>query len=479
MGLKGGHLMKRACLILLVGVLGLAGGGVAFAAGAGGAEITGLDESFGSGGWAATPLSAEEGDRFRAVAVGEEGQVYAAGFLTEGGDQAMALARIGTGGALDESFGESGVASVNVTEGGEAGELASGLAVQSTGNIVIGGPTEHDPEAEGDAARDLDIAISRFDDSGALDSTFGEEGTTVLDLSTGVLVPPPAGSTSDPQFVGDTMWGVTAMPDDSLLVVAAKLADGDDRTDRDFALVKLTADGALDTSFGTEGMVILDVNEGSESPRQAIVQPDGKILMAGYSRDGEGVVRPVLVRMAGDGTLDETFGEGGIATAEILPAVAEAYDVAMQGEDYVIAGYGRAADGEPVDLIAARFTADGTWDETFGEGGLVRLDIAGEDDRARDLVALPDGRLLLAGSGKPTEDDINGMLVLLGPDGAFDESFGENGHLVVDLGGPNDSFYGVALTPDGAHAMIVGWKGSGEETDGDDAVVARVATAGT
>lgn len=469
--------MKRVCLFLVVGVLGLmGGGGVAFATDAG-AEIVGLDESFGSGGWAATPLAVEEGDRFRAVAVGEGGQVYAAGFLTEGGDQAMALAKIGTDGALDETFGESGVVSVNVTEGGEAGELATGLAVQSTGNIVIAGPTEHDPEAEGDAARDLDIAIMRFDDTGKLDGTFGEKGVTQLDLSTGVLVPPPAGSTSDPQFVGDTMWGVTALPDDSLLVVAAKLADGDDRTDRDFALLKLTADGALDTSFGTEGMVILDVNEGSESPRQAIAQPDGKILMAGYTRDAQGVVSPVLVRMADDGTLDETFGEGGIATAEILPAVAEAYDVAMQGDAYVIAGYGRATDDEPVDLIAARFTADGTWDETFGEDGLVRLDIAGEDDRARDLIALPDGRLLLAGSGKPSEDDINGMLVLLGPDGAFDENFGEGGHLIVDLGGPNDSFYSVALTPDGGHAMIVGWKGSGEETDGDDAVVARVATA--
>src|SRR3712207_6219663 len=113
-------------------------------AGTGGSVITGLDESFGTDGWALTPLSAKGGDRFRAVTVSEDGQVYAAGFLTEDGDQVMALAKISSDGALDESFGTGGFASLNVTEGGTTGELASGLAVQSTGKIVIGGPTEHD-----------------------------------------------------------------------------------------------------------------------------------------------------------------------------------------------------------------------------------------------------------------------------------------------------------------------------------------------
>ncbi|MGH8905562.1 MAG: hypothetical protein ACRD0K_03375 [Egibacteraceae bacterium] len=471
--------MKRSCALILIGTLALTvgGGSGAGAADDPSAEIAGLDESFATGGWGLTPLSAEGSDRFRAVAVGEDGQVYAAGFLTEDGDQAMALARIGADGALDETFGEDGVASVNVAVGGETAELASGLAVQSSGEVVIGGPVEHDPEATGDDARDLDIAISRFDDTGMLDPTFGTDGTTLFDLSTGVLVPPPAGSTADPSFVGDLMWGVTVLPDDSLIVVAAKRAEGDDRTDRDFALLKLTADGALDPDFGTDGMVIIDIDGGNESPRQAIVQPDGMILMAGYTRDAESVVKPVLVRLADDGTLDETFGEAGIASAELLAAVAEAYDVTMQGDDYVITGYGRDDPEGTVDLIAARFTADGALDETFGEDGLVRLDIAGEDDRGRDLVALPDGRLLIAGSGKPTEDDLNAMLVLLNPDGSFDDRFGEDGHLLVDLGGPNDSFYSVALTPDDASAMVVGWMGAEADTGGDDAAVARVAIA--
>ena len=63
-------------------------------------------------------------------------------------------------------------------------------------------------------------------------------------------------------------------------------------------------------------------------------------------------------------------------------------------------------------------------------------------------------------------------------DGALDTGFGNGGKLQVDLGGPSDSFFGVALTPDGKHAIVAGYKGA-DPTTGDDAVLARVAIAAT
>jgi uncharacterized delta-60 repeat protein len=115
----------------------------------------------------------------------------------------------------------------------------------------------------------------------------------------------------------------------------------------------LTEDGDLDTDFGTGGIVTIDIDGGNESARQAVVQPDGMIVMAGYSSKS-GVVIPQLVRVDDSGELDPSFGAGGIASVQLLPEVAEAYA-----------------------------------------------------DRGRDLVVFPDGRVLIAGSGKPSAADIH------------------------------------------------------------------------
>lgn len=427
--------------------------------------VGGLDPRFGSGGIAETPLSPTSQDRFLATAVARDGKTYAAGFLAIGTDQVMALARVTPTGTLDNTFDGEGVAMVNVAVGGTTAELARGMAVQSTGKIVVGGPMEHAPGAPGDAGRDTDISLTRFTVNGALDPTFGNAGTARIDLGPGSPI-------SATQFRGDTMRGVTVLPNDKIVAVAAKRAAGSGRTDNDFALVMLTKDGALDTSFGTGGIVTIDISGGNETPHQAVVQRNGKIVMVGYSSDTSGVVSPQLVRVNPNGTLDNSFGTGGIATAKLLPQVAEAYDIGMQGNNFIIAGYGRDAPTGTVDLISARFTSSGVWDQSFGTNGLVRVDIAGQDDRARDLVVFPDGRVLLVGSGKPSATNLDAMLVMLTRAGALDTSFDGDGILLVDLGGPADSFWGSALTRD-LRAVVAGYKGA-DPTTGDNAVVARV-----
>ena len=443
------------------------------------AAITGLDSTFGNAGVAKTTLSAADGDRLLSVAVGKDGKTYGVGFVSIAGDQAMAVARTKADGTLDTTFSDDGYATVNVAPGGKTGETSRGVAVQSTGKVVVAGSFEHDPTAQGDAARDTDIAVTRFDADGNLDPTFGTGGTTKVDLGQGRFLPPAAGSSSPANtLVGDSAYGLTVLPDDRLLVVGATPATGDGRTDADFAVLLFTPGGTLDPSFATGGVLTVDVEGGHETPRQAQVQDDGKIIFDGYTRNTAtpAVVRPALVRIMPDGTLDPTFGKGGIGGSVILDPVGEAYDIGIQGDKYVTVGYGHSADSEKVDLLAARFTSTGVLDPTFGTKGVVRIDVAGDDDRGRDLVVLPDGRILIAGSAKPDASDLNAMLVLLEKDGARDAAFGRNGLLQVDLGGPSDSFFGVALTPDGKHAMVVGFKGA-EATTGDNAVVARVAVA--
>jgi uncharacterized delta-60 repeat protein len=428
-----------------------------------------MDTGFGVSGIAAVPLNTSTHDRFMAVASGADGKSYGAGFVIVGeGDQALAVARIDANGRLDTTFGTGGIASVNVGVGGRTAELARGVVVQSDGKVVIAGPFERDVTAEGDAARDTDIAVARFDASGKLDTAFGSGGVAKIDFGTGRI-------TTGTTFVGDTSWGLGATSGGKVVVLGTKLADGDGRTDTDFVFAQLTSAGALDTSFGTNGMTVVDYNRTSGNPRGLLVQSDGKILSSGYGSI-EGVTQPQVIRLDSAGKPDPSFGTNGFATAKVLDGVTEAYNVQQQGSSYILAGYGRGADtAEKVDMVVYRFTANGQLDSSFGTAGVYRLDIAKEDDRARNVLVLPDSRILAVGSGKRNAANIDGMMVLLSKDGAPVSGFGEAGHLITDLGGPADAWYGVALSADKKYVIVAGYKGTDANSPGnDDAAIARL-----
>lgn len=333
---------------------------------------------------------------------------------------------------------------------------------------MIAGPIEHDTAATGDVARDTDIAVVRFNTTGQLDQTFGTNGITRLDLSTGTV--------SDTAFRGDTVWGLTLLPEDNLLIVGGKLADGAGRTDTDYAVMNLTANGTVNTSFGTNGLVTLDIGKGVDNPRTAIVQPDGKIVGGGHTSDA-GVITTVLFRLLPDGQFDSPFGRDGVVHVALLAFVAEAYDVAFQGQNLIIAGYGRDTSTGTVDIISARFLTDGTWDKTYGDGGVAAIDIAGQDDRSRTLKVLPDQRVLIVGQGKPTATTQEGAVVLLTPNGQRETKLNGNGVALIDFGGATDALFGLALSPNLTKAIAVGWKGitaaESSPANNDDARVVR------
>ena len=268
---------------------------------------------------------------------------------------------------------------------------------------------------------------------------------------------------------------------DNLLVVGGKLAEGAGRTDIDYAVVKLTANGLLDKSFGTNGLFTVDVEQGNDSPRTAIVQPDGKIIVSGHTEIAEDtpneVVSTVLFRLNSNGQLDPSFGKNGIINNDLGLRVAEAYDVALQGSTLVIAGYGRLATATTVDMISARFLSDGTWDKSYGDAGVTTIDVASQDDRSRTLKVLPDQRVLIVGQGKPTATLQDAAVVLLTPDGQRDTNLNGNGVALLDFGGPTDALFGLALSPDLTNAVAVGWKGvlptESSPINNDDARVVR------
>ncbi len=417
----------------------------------------------------ALPLASDAHDRLLAVTSGPDGSLYAAGWTSPGGDNAMVLAKMKPDGQLDQAFGQAGLAIANVAVGGKTVEVARAVAVQPDGKILISGPVEKDPKATGPAAKDTNVAVARFDAGGKPDPAFGKGGTAIIDIGPGKAV--------GESYVADNSWGMAALPGGRVVVFGSVAAK--DRNDADYAIVGLTSAGVLDSAFGNKGITTVDVKGATDNARGVVVQPDGKLAFAGYSRDSEGVINPVIIRTTSDGKLDSGFGKDGVATDSVVPGgVAEAYGIALQGDRYVLTGYGRGASAEEkVDMMSMRFNADGSWDKTYGTDGLTRVDVAADADRGRNIIVLPDGRIMVVGSGSPEAAKSDGMVVLLDKDGKPASAYGTGGRALSDLGGPGDAWFGVTLAPDGKSVTVVGYKGADPAaTDGtkDDAAIARI-----
>jgi len=415
------------------------------------------------------PLSPTGPDRFYAVAYDAAGNIFASGQIADSNDSAAdvstVVVKFDATGALDPTFGTGGAVRRNLSVGTN-GELCRGLVVQSTGKIVLGCTIEH---AGATDARDRDVAVARFNADGTADATFGTAGVAIFDLSTGVL--------NGTSFLADSAWGLAKYPgaDDRLVVSGGQVRAG--AMDTDFVLLRLTADGARDATFGANGLFSLDtqvldtdgitLKSNNASPRNVTILPgtDG-VVGAGYQPVPGADTKPVLYKVTDGGALDGTFATNGVFSQSPLAEQTETYQAVVQpsaggGYRLVTTGYGRQLDSETTDLVSLRLTAAGVLDPTYGTNGLVRIDIGGFADNSRRLVALPDGRLLLVGGGRLTSADVDGVVARLTPDGQPDSTWAPAGWKAYDLGGPADFFWSIALSPDGRTAAVAGLRGVG------------------
>jgi uncharacterized delta-60 repeat protein len=423
-----------------------------------------------------TPLVATATDRLLGVAIAADGSIFATGFVQDtltGADSAIVVVKFDAAGALVADFGEGGVARHNIVEGGTQ-ESARGIVVQASGRVVVAGHAEHDPAAAGVFANDRDIFVLGIDpDTGALDDTFGEEGIATFDVNTGVEGMNMMGM---PIIVGpDEAWSLDAYADGRLVVHGSARAVGE-RTDTDWVVIQLDADGAPDDGFGDEGVFTLDIDQAGASARGARVVGDS-IFGAGYAAtmSSDGVTSPVVYKLDDEGMLDGTFGVGGIFHRVVLPTLTEAYAAAPQGTSLVTAGYGRATMEESIDILSLRLTSMGVLDETWGEDGVVRIDVNGFADRGRHLVTLPDDRVVIVGGGQMADAITDALVAVRTADGAPDTDFAATtGYRLFDLGGNNDFFWHAAVSADATTVAIVGYKAFSmqTETDNDDAVLA-------
>jgi uncharacterized delta-60 repeat protein len=345
-----------------------------------------LDQSFGSGG--VVTITNPGGsvyyvDGFFALAIQSNGKIVAAGAAQlESGSVIVQVARFQTNGSLDPSFGSGGfttTTAITTTPYNSSASRNVALALQPNGEILV--------------AAGYSNLMARFTSSGQLDTTFGSGGIVNL-ANAGASF-----STAPTQ--------IAVQKNGKILVASGSLAPTPQL--QAGTISRYNSNGSLDATFGASGTA---ASVGSASA--LLLQSDGKIVVAGAltskinAAPAANDVGFGIIRYTSSGSIDKTFGSGGVAIADFgaNAPLSGAFALAIQSNGDIVAA-GAAAQGAAnlsfdSAFGLARFTSTGQLDSSFGSGGLVTTTIlSGSSNVYSDVTGLAiqsDGKIVAAGN---------------------------------------------------------------------------------
>jgi uncharacterized delta-60 repeat protein len=417
---------------------------VAAAAGAGS-----LDHSFSGDGKRLVRFS-PYADNGYAVDVQGNGKIVLAGSsVRSGANNDWAISRLQPGGGLDNSFSSDGKRFLSFDS--TSNEAAFDVGVQGNGRVVAVGPA-------GTAAGGLDFGIVRLRPGGSLDTTFSGDGRRTFGFGNGTRP--------------DRALAMAIQADGRIVVAGESFDQG---IDSSIGVARLKPSGALDHSFSDDGkrLVRFDPNSGGDSAQDLAIQPDGRIVIVGYS--GVSSNQAIgIVRLLPSGRLDPSFSGDGRRLVRFQNGIYSDHGFGVArapGGGIVVAGDTGSAGG--VSFAVARLLSNGNLDHSFSGNGLraVSFGPSSQGASGRAVVVRGDGRILLVGSSIPAPMQSDFGVAELLPNGDLDRSFAGNGKLSVAFGpSGSDNAYAVALAPN-RRAVVAG---SSSAPGDQDFAVARL-----
>lgn len=398
-----------------------------------------LDPSFGTGGKVTAHSGAD--DTAFAVTIQDDGKIVVAGH-SDNEESGYVVGRFLANGSIDPSFGTNGFSLFGdgVIWGDQWEEFRS-VAVDENGAIYAGG-----------LYNASSFALAKLHPNGTLDGSFG----------TGGIVFPKSGNyhTELPED-GTGVHTVLLQDDGKIILVGCSVYVTDPEHlwgPQAFAIVRCNLDGSTNTR-------LIDPIGGNTRAfaTGGALQPDGKILVAGYS-DINGTNDFVIARYDSSFSRDSGFGTDGWVITDFGGAdYAEEVGVMDDGR-IVVAGYSGG------DIAIARYLANGSPDPAFGSGGKAVLDV---DSYCRIYALRLDeaGRICVAGN-----QDGNFIVARFTSAGTPDPMFGSGGVVVTDFGGLNDFARGLAI--DGQSRLVVSGYTDGPDPGGDFALARYLGSPG-
>lgn len=370
-------------------------------------------------------------------------------------------------GSLDPSFGTAGVVKTNIL----GGDNLRDIAVQDDGKIIAVG-----------ASGVNDFTITRYTANGVLDPTFNGDGINFVDLGgtndvasavevqtngkivvTGSLGNGSCGiirinsnGTLDTTFDTDGKLILTsfecptlAIQADGKIVLAGRTLGVSPVS---LKLARLNVNGSLDPTFSTDGIVLTSVEANNNSLSKVEIQADGKIVGAGHVNDAG---KSVVVRYNTDGSLDPTFSGDGIALNDFSPNQELTMDMAINPVTGTITTISLNTANSGGQLFV-RYTSDGNLDTSFSGDGQLDIPASASGCFSSSLLLQSDGKIIAAAGRGCTNSSSDVSLVRLNANGSFDTTFGINGTVLTDNNG--GGIFKTALVGD---KLIVGNNSNG------------------
>ena len=320
---------------------------------------------------------------------------------------------------IDSSgFGDAGVARPVFAASPSQDVLGLGrcLALLPDGKIIVAAKTIADGDSE--------IALIRYESSGIVDGSFGSQGVVVLRR---------AGFEDVPTEL--------KILDDGKILIAGHTTSA---SGRDMLLVRLLQDGSRDVSFGSAGVRLIDFGGEDDAAHGVGLDGSGRLILVGSTSSGNGDL--ALARCLANGDLDSSFGSGGLVTESLGISTEEGRAVAVQPDGrIVVTGFARLSNNDA--FFTCRFLGDGTLDESFAGTGKTSFQFGSGEDRAQSLLIQADGKLIVGGWVSNGDRDFALLRYLT--DGTLDPGFGTSGVVSVDFGSTDDLAYTVEAAPGG------------------------------
>jgi len=335
-------------------------------------------------------------------------------------------------GAPDPAFGAAGLV---MTDFAGRSDAAAAVTVLADGRILLAGT------ASVSAHGGTDFLVARYLPSGALDTSFGVGGFATIDFGSAF----------------DHALALTVQPDGKIVVAGDSLSSGT-FGNYDFAVARLTANGALDGGFGTGGKLVTDLAGDYDQATAVALDPAGRIVVAGRATVG-GQSAFAVARYTPAGLLDGTFDTDGKLTTIFSIGSADANALAIDPAGRILLA-GLVVDDTRAgnaDFALARYLPSGALDPSFGAGGIVTTDLGRNDEHAQALALDAAGRIVVAGYSADFVGPASDFAVIrYTPAGALDAAFGTAGIALVDFANGADQAFALALQADGAITVAGG-----------------------